>query len=211
MNFLFDLDGTLTDPKEGITKCVHYALAHFGIDEPDLNKLTKFIGPPLPAAFMEFYGLNKAQAEVALQAYRERFAPIGIFENRLYDGIFEMLSACKESGHKVALATSKPEIYAQRILEKYGIMHYFDVIVGSELDGRRGDKAEVIAEALLQLQYGESIMIGDRSHDIIGAKKCGVKSIGVQYGYAESGELETAGADYIVHDVLELKSLLNRF
>lgn len=205
---LFDLDGTLTDPKEGITKCVQYALKYFGI-EADTDDLVDFIGPPLLESFQKYYYLDDAQGQVALKKYRERFTDIGIFENGVYPGIAELLSHLQQQGRKIALATSKPGVYAQRILERYELMPYFDVVVGSEMDGRRTDKAEVIAEALRQLQvqppFNRSVlMVGDRLHDMIGAKKNGIDALGVYYGYAHDGELEKAGADVTVHSVAAL-------
>lgn len=210
---LFDLDGTLTDPKEGITKCVQYALSHFDIEVEDLNELMCFIGPPLVESFREFYGFDKAKAELAVEKYRERFKDIGIFENGVYDGVIELLKACKQAGKKLCLATSKPEVFAVRILNKYSMSEYFDEVVGSTLDGTINSKDEVICEAFRRLDISNDklksnvIMIGDRKHDILGAKKCGIESIGVRFGYAKEGELEEAGADYIVSTVSELKDL----
>lgn len=207
---LFDLDGTLTDPKEGITKSVQYALAHFGIEVKDLNELLCFIGPPLIESFQMFYGFSEEKALEATVKYRERYKDIGIFENGIYDGILELLDACKKAGKKLCLATSKPEIFAVRILERYGMAEYFDEAVGSTIDGSINTKDEVIREAFRRLGINSDedkarvIMIGDRKHDIIGAKKCGLSSIGVRFGYAEEGELEEAGADYIVATVDEL-------
>lgn len=210
---LFDLDGTLTDPKEGITKCVQYALAHFGIDVPNLDDLMCFIGPPLVDSFQMFYGFSEEKAEEAVVKYRERFKDIGIFENGVYDGVLEMLKACKAAGKTIGLATSKPEEFARRILDKYGMAEYFDEITGSTMDGRINAKSDVIMEAFRRMGIDDPdkkervIMVGDRKHDIIGAKQCGIESIGVRFGYAEEGELEAAGADYIVDTVEELKKL----
>lgn len=210
---LFDLDGTLTDPKEGITKCIQYALAHFGIEVKDLNQLMCFIGPPLIDSFQMFYGFSKEKAEEAVKKYRERFKDIGIFENGIYDGVLELLSECKKAGKTICLATSKPEEFAVRILEKYKMAEYFDEAVGSTMDGSINAKSEVINEAFRRLgidgneKKASTIMVGDRKHDIIGAKQCGIESIGVRFGYAEAGELEEAGADYIVDTVEELKNL----
>lgn len=211
--YLFDLDGTLTDPKEGITKCVQYALSYFGIQEPDLDRLLCFIGPPLHESFMVYYGFSEEKARAAVDKYRERFKTIGMYENGVYEGIPNMLELLSKSGKTLAVATSKPTVFAEPILEKYGIRQYFKKVVGSELDGTRSDKAEVIEEVLKQLSIpiekrSKVIMIGDRRHDILGAKKCGIASIGVQFGYAEDNELSDAGADYIVDTVEELKNLL---
>ena len=212
---LFDLDGTITDPKEGITKSVQYALEDFGIQEPDLEKLTCFIGPPLVQSFQEYYGFDEAEAQRAVQRYRQRFAEVGIFENGVYEGVHEMLSELNNAGKTLCLATSKPGVFAKKILEHYHLAPYFTVVVGSELDGRRSDKAEVIEEVLHRLAITESrekaVMVGDRRHDILGAKRCGLTSVGVSFGYAEPGELEKAGADYVVSSVAELGELLQSF
>lgn len=210
---LFDLDGTLTDPKEGITKCVQYALRSFHI-EAELDDLVDFIGPPLTESFQKYYGMTEDESVQAVVKYRERFSDTGIFENGVYPGISELLADLKQKGAKLAVATSKPEVYARRILEKYDLMAYFDVVVGSELDGRRVDKAEVIEEALRQLGIDNKegkrhiVMIGDRMHDMVGAIKNGIDGLGVYYGYAHEGELEEAGAVHTVRTVSELHSFL---
>lgn len=148
---LFDLDGTLTDPMVGITTCVQYALAAAGIEEPDLQKLTPFIGPPLKQSFMEFYDFSDEKAEQAVEKYRERFKDVGIFENEVYEGIPKLLSSLKKEGMLLSVASSKPEVFVKRILTHFSIDSYFDAVVGSELDGRRTDKKEVVAEALKRL------------------------------------------------------------
>ena len=211
---LFDLDGTLTDAKEGITKCVQYALKHFGI-EAKLNDLLCFIGPPLFDSFREYYNLDEENAKLAVEKYRERFKDIGIFENGVYDGIIDMLKCCKEMGYKIGLATSKPEEFARRILDKYLLTEYFDEITGSTMDGSRNTKTDVIKEAFVRMGINDELkaqvlMIGDREHDIEGAKNCAIESVGVRFGYAKEGELEAAGADYIVSTVEELEELLER-
>lgn len=208
---LFDLDGTLTDPKEGITKSVQYALSFFGIDEPDLDKLVGFIGPPLDESFMEYYGFDKETTWKAIDRFRQRFSEIGKFENKAFDGIHEMLSVLKQSGKRLAVSTSKPEVFALEILEKYKLIDFFDVVCGCELDGSRVNKAEVIEETFRRLKTAEresSVMVGDRIYDITGAKKCGIKSIGVKFGYAKEAELENSGADFIVDKIPELTELL---
>ena len=210
---LFDLDGTLTDPKEGITNCVKYALESVGITETNEQILMRFIGPPLVDSFMEFYGFNRQDALNLVAKYRERFAVTGIFENRLYDGVREMLRELKASGYIIALATSKPRVFAKRICEKYEIAEYFDIISGSELNGTNDYKNQVIEAILAELNSPDRkrvIMIGDRRQDIEGAKQCKIRSVGVRFGYAEEGELEKAGADYIVNDIEELKALLHK-
>lgn len=202
---LFDLDGTITDPKEGITKCVQYALSKFDIEE-ECDNLLSFIGPPLTDSFIDFYGFDKQKAELAIKYYRERYAKIGLFENSAIDGIHEVLEKLKNSGYTLAVATSKPTCFAISICEKYDFSKYFDIIMGSELDGTRTKKSEIIYEVLKQLNAKpeEVVMIGDRKYDIIGAKEVGTASIGVRFGYAEDGELEKAGADFIVGTPNEL-------
>ncbi len=211
---IFDLDGTLTDPKIGITTCVQYALKEFGIEETDPDKLTPFIGPPLKESFMEFYDMSEEQAKKAVEKYRERFAEVGLFENKVYAGIPDMLRLLKNRGAHLAIASSKPTVYVERILEHFHIKQYFEVIVGSELDGRRVNKDEVLREALRRLfghqriEYEKVLMIGDRKFDIEGAKSMNVESVGVAYGYGSVEELKDARADYIVLDVKELQKLL---
>lgn len=210
---LFDLDGTLTDSKEGIIKCVQYALKEIGIDEPDLNKLLPFIGPPLVWSFMNYYGLSENEAKKAVEKYRVRFSKVGLFENGVYEGIHNMLEKLTENGKVLAVATSKPYFFAEKILKKYDLEKYFDVVIGSELDGTRGKKSEVIEDALIKLSIDENkkkdvVMVGDREHDIIGAKDNGIKSVGVLFGYSAQDELSDAGADYIVSSVCELLRFL---
>lgn len=211
---LFDLDGTLTDPKIGITTCVQYALHHFGIEEPDLDKLEGFIGPPLADSFQEFYGFDEEQTKEAIRVFRERFSTVGLYENEIYPGIPEMLARLKNAGKKLAVASSKATVYVVKILQYFEIEQYFDVVVGSELNGTRTQKEEVIEEALRQLCHDDKaandkvVMIGDRKFDIQGAKEFGLISAGVSFGYAPPGELEQAGADYIVDTVAELEELL---
>lgn len=206
---LFDLDGTLTDPKEGITKCVSHALKYFGI-EKNPDELVCFIGPPLKEQFAEYANLSMAEAEKAVEIYRERFAPIGIFENKIYDGIIELLKELKDMGKTLAVATSKPHVFAQKIVEKYGMEPFFDIVVGSELDGTLTDKALVIEKTMgiLGASSENTIMIGDRSHDVIGAHKNNIPCIGVSYGYAEDGELENAGVCALAASPEELKEIL---
>ena len=210
---LFDLDGTLTDPKVGICTCVQHALKSFGIEEPDLDKLECFIGPPLKDSFMEFYGLSEADAVAAIEKYRERFSTVGKFENEIYQGIPELLKDMKDYGYHLAVASSKPECFVKDILEHFDIAQYFEVVVGSELDGGRTDKAEVIQEALNRLfHYGRIkkdriVMVGDRKFDVQGAKEMGVTSVAVGYGYGPAEELTEAAPDYLVNTVAELREL----
>ena len=213
---LFDLDGTLTDPKVGITTCVQYALKDLGIEEEDLSKLEPFIGPPLKDSFMEFYGLSEEQAEVAIAKYRERFQDVGLFENEVYEGIPQMLHTLQSKGIFLAVASSKPTVFVERILEHFNMRKYFKVVVGSELDGTRVNKDEVVQEALKQLfgdqpiKKEEIYMIGDRKFDVEGAKALGIESVGVAYGYGSMEELKEAKADFIVRTVEELEKFLLR-
>lgn len=207
---LFDLDGTLTDPKEGITKCVQHALRHFGI-EKECEELECFIGPPLKEQFMAYASLTEEEGEKAVEIYRERFAPIGLFENRIYDGILSMLDNLKKQGKILAVATSKPHVFANKIAEKYGISPYLTLLEGSELDGRNTDKALVIENAMKKLGATpeNTVMVGDRIHDCEGALKNGIKCIGVSFGYAQEGELQSGGAEIIANSVGELLQILS--
>lgn len=208
---LFDLDGTLTDPKLGITKSVAYALDKMGIVNVDLESLRRFIGPPLQDSFMEYYGFSEEKSKKAVEYFREYFRENGIFENEIYDGIKKLLEDLKNRGLTLAVATSKPQVFAEKVLEYFEIKQYFTSIVGSELNGNRSKKAEVIQCVLDELRIinkEEAIMIGDREHDIIGANTMGIDSIGVRFGYAEGDELERAGATYIVKTVSDLNKLL---
>ena len=208
---LFDLDGTLTDPKLGITKSVAYALKSYGIQVDDLDSLQKFIGPPLQESFVKYYGFSEEQGAEAVEKYREYFKPYGIYENKVYDGVENMLAELVKCGKKVILATSKPTVFANVILEYFHLDKYFTCAVGSELDGSRVKKGEVITEALRQAGVTDkslAVMIGDREHDILGAKENGIDSIGVLYGYGDRAEHEAAGAGMIVESVEELLQYL---
>jgi len=208
---LFDLDGTLTDPKIGITKSTQYALAHFGINTENPDDLCKHIGPPIRTSFKE-YGLTDAEVEEAVSKYRERFVDVGIYENTMYQGVDEMLQKLQDSGKTLILATSKVAAYAQIILEHFNLAKFFTFVSGSELNGDRSEKSEVIQYALDQNNISDlskCIMIGDRKYDIVGAKAIGIDSIGVLYGYGDYEELSQAGADHIVKDVDALSDLLH--
>lgn len=199
--YLFDLDGTLTDPGEGITNSVMYALKKMGIDPPDRKELYRFIGPPLSESFQKFYGFSHDDALKAVEYYREYFRPKGILENRLYDKIPEVLAALKARGKIVCLATSKPEEFAITILKHFDLYRYFDFIGGATMDGSRGKKADIIAYVLEGMNItdrSEVLMIGDREHDILGAAANGIASAGVLYGYGDLEELRQAGADHII-------------
>ena len=211
-SILFDLDGTLTDAAPGITNSVKYALSKFGIDETDDNKLRKFLGPPLISSFMEFYGFSKEKAQQAVEYYREYFVPHGIFENEVYSGIPKLLQKLKADGKTLIIATSKPETFAVQIAEHFEIDSYFDLIAGANLDHTRSKKAQGIEYALETLgilDRAHAVMIGDREHDIKGAKKTGLRSIGVLYGYASPGELENAGADFTANSPEELYTIIS--
>ncbi len=217
---LFDLDGTLTDPKEGICKCVQYALKAQNIDEPDLDKLEPFIGPPLKNSFMDFYGMDEEHAIAAVEKYRERFSTIGLYENELYPGMKECLQSFKSHGIKLAVASSKPKEFVDRILKHFQIEEYFDVVCGSEKNGKKVEKPDVMREAISKLfhvreesvadkskniiPWDDILMVGDRKFDVEGAKAFGIKCVGVSYGYATEGELEAAGADFITDELEEL-------
>ncbi len=208
---LFDLDGTLTDPAEGITNSVIYALKKMGITPPSKKELLKFIGPPLDESFKKYFGLSKSQALKAVDIYREYFAPKGLFENNIFDGIYDMLDELKKSGKVIVLATSKPIVFADKILKHFNIYDFFDLTVGSNLDGSLTDKAEVIKTALEKLNISNKenvVMVGDRLHDVIGGKKNGLFTVGVTFGYGSENELKNAGADKIVHSVKQLKDFL---
>ena len=207
---LFDLDGTLTDPKEGITKCVQYGMRALGYDEPDLDRLEVFIGPPLHEMFMEYCSFTPSQADRAVEKYRERFRDRGMFENRLYGGIPELLSALRERGLRLGVATSKPWVFAEPILSHFGIREYFEIVTGSELSGERVKKSDVIEEAVRRFGVGKDqvLMVGDRKHDIFGAREAGVKSLGVLYGYGSREELLSAGAARLAGSVEELSRML---
>lgn len=208
---LFDLDGTLTDPKEGITKSVQYALSKINIWEADLDALEPFIGPPLQVTFKELYGLNDSQIHQAISYYRERFKEKGMFENQVYQGIPQLLEMLRHTGYELAVATSKPTVFATAILEHFKLDQYFTCIVGSNLDGTRSAKGEVIEEALRQMSVvnrENCMMIGDRLHDMVGAAQNNIESIGVTYGYGTFEELEEAGATIIAGSVDELRNAL---
>ncbi len=189
---LFDLDGTITDSKEGIINCFRYALDFFGVDGSDETKLMQVMGPPLKESFMQLYGLTEDQAHVALGKYRERYTDIGIYENKLYDGIKQVLAGCKKAGYRIALATSKPEIFSVRIIRHFGLEQYFDLVTGASLDESRSTKEAVISYILAALELTDKsrvVMIGDRKHDLIGAQVCGIDAVGVLYGYGSWEEL----------------------
>lgn len=193
---LFDLDGTLTESGEGITKCVQYALEKLGKPESDLKKLEVFIGPPLMEQFMKYAGLDEETARRAVEYYRERYSTTGIFENRPYPGVEEMLQELKRKKYLLAVASSKPEYFVKQILDYFHLTEYFDEIVGSELNGSRTNKTEVIEETLRRLGLDKHreqvIMVGDKEHDVLGARAAGLECVAVSYGYGTEEEITAA-------------------
>ncbi|MCM3454821.1 HAD family hydrolase [Heyndrickxia oleronia] len=208
---LFDLDGTLSDPKMGITKSVQYALEKMNIVEPNIDKLECFIGPPLQVSFAEYYNFDEKNTQKAIDLYRERFKEKGMYENELYKDIPQLLKSLKEQQYTLVVATSKPTVFSEQILKYFNIEQYFDLIVGSNLDGTRTSKTEIIQYILDKYnehKLDDFIMIGDRKHDIIGANNTGIDSIGVTYGYGSYEELSNSNPSYIVNSVMELKNIL---
>ena len=208
---LFDLDGTLTDSMLGITNCAMYALEKFGIYPESREELYPYIGPPLIYSFMTFHGLSSEQAERAVVYYRERYADAGWRENRVFDGIPELLSTLKERGVHLMVATSKPEVYTQRILEYYNLSQYFSFVAGCTLDGQRSAKAEVIAyirKRYPAINEENTVMVGDRKYDVEGAHSQGLPALGVLFGYGDREEMDAVGADFIAADMAELQKLL---
>jgi phosphoglycolate phosphatase len=209
-NIFLDLDGTLTDSGEGIMNSVAYSLKKFGIEETNREKLRTFIGPPLFASYMREYGFDHEKALLAVDYYREYFAPKGLYENSVYEGIPELLGDLKAAGARLYLATSKPEPYATEIVKHFGLYDYLDGLFGSTMTEERTKKEDVIAYALENtgIDKADVVMIGDRNHDIIGAKLNGLASIGVLFGYGDRAELESAKADYIADTVEDLRQIL---
>ena len=208
---LFDLDGTLTDPGLGITSSVAHALRKAGITPPPLPELYPFIGPPLVDSFVKYYGMTEDEGRTAVTWFREYFRDRGIFENEVYEGIDAMLSHLRAAGKTLVLATSKPEEFAKRILDHFSLSAYFTCVTGASMDESLSRKSDVIALALRRCppaDLSRTVMVGDRLHDIEGAKQNGLPSIGVLYGYGSREELEDAGADEIAATVAELEQLL---
>ncbi|AUS85881.1 phosphoglycolate phosphatase [Lysinibacillus sp. YS11] len=208
---LFDLDGTLSDPKIGITKSVQHALQKAGVMVNDLDELEPFIGPPLQVSFQEIYGFNDTQITRAIRDYRERFTERGMFENKLYEDIPALLAHLKQQGYILTIATSKPTVFAEQIIKYFQLESYFDLVVGSHLDGSRSAKGEIIAEVLQQLDSypkEQFIMIGDRKYDLIGARENQIDAIGVTYGFGSLEELKNEEPTYIVDHVNDLLKYL---
>ena len=209
--FLFDLDGTLTDPGLGITRSAMHALDKFGIHVTDKTELYAFIGPPLADSFKNFYGFSDSKAQEAVTIFRERYREVGLFENEVYDGIPELLKELKVRNVTVALATSKPHEFAVRILEHFDLLKYFDYVSAASMDGRIGKKADIIANLLNDMHVADTdsvIMIGDRYHDVEGAKANNLKSAGVLWGYGSEEELREAGASVVFAKPEDLLSLV---
>ena len=205
--YFFDLDGTLTNPAQGITNSFKHAFKELGLEIPSYETLCTFIGPPLVSTFKNYCGFNDEQAQDAVKKYREYFGKKGLFENEVIEGIPELLaSLCNQHKHLV-VATSKPEEYAKQILQHFDLDKYFDHICGSLMDETRSKQSEVIEYALETCgkpDKSEVVMMGDREHDIFGAKECGLKSCGVLFGFGNEEEFKAAGADYIVKNVEDI-------
>ncbi len=207
---LFDLDGTLTDPALGITNSVQYALRRFGVEEPDRTKLYPFIGPPLTESFRKYYGWSEEQAHAGLLAYREYFSAAGIYENEVYEGIPALLHDARRAGYRVIMATSKPEMYAHRLMQHFGLSEYFTCIAGADMAETRVAKTDVIRYAMARagIVPAEAVMVGDRRFDVEGGRALGMYTVGVLFGYGGRDELESAGADVLAETVAELRRIL---
>ncbi len=208
---LLDLDGVISDPKEGITKSIDYALRSFGIVTESLDSLKRFIGPPLFDSFVQYYGFSSRQAEEAMRQYRVYFKEKGIYENYMYDGMGELLKNLYQAGKKLILATSKPTEFSSQIIERYGVLDYFEDICGSTMDNSRTSKGDVIRYAMGRNRItdpNEAIMVGDRKYDILGARENKMDCIAVLYGYGSREEVDACSPAYLVRDVNELNALL---
>ena len=213
MNLLFDLDGTLTDPFPGITRCIAYAMERVGVPAPPAEQLRWCIGPPLKHSLAQLLATDDAaRVEEALALYRGRFGTVGLVENEVYDGIPAVLAALNEAGHTLVVATAKPAVFARRIVDHFGLRRYFKTTYGSELDGTRADKARLIAHILQKESFdtAQSVMIGDRAYDMIGAKENGLSRCGVLWGYGSQDELERSGAQTVVATPSELIPAIRR-
>jgi phosphoglycolate phosphatase len=212
-NILFDLDGTLTDPAEGIIKCYEHSLSRLNVSVPPPEELAKFIGPPIRATFAAVLQSSDCSLiEEAVAIYRERFSTVGLFENSVYEGVPRMLTELQTAGHKLFVATSKPQVFAERILNHFSLDSYFIKVHGNELNGRLDDKADLVSELIAEhhLRRNETMMVGDRRHDIAAAKRNCITSLGVTYGYGSEEELTEAGADDVCHQPEEVVQLINR-
>ena len=210
-NILFDLDGTISNSKEGITKCVQYALQSFDIYEENLSKLESFIGPPLVDSFMKYYNFSETKAKEATKKYRQRYSEIGVHEAEIYPNVEECLIELKNRNFFIGLASSKPENFCKTVLKDFNIIQYFDDIVGATLDGKISSKKDVLEEVFSRnnnLKKEDSLLIGDTVYDILGAKYIGIPCIGVSYGFGKVEEMKKAEATTIIDDILELVDLL---
>lgn len=208
---LFDLDGTITDPGMGITNAVAYTYEKYGIAVPPRQELYRYIGPPLKDCFAQFCGFSDEEATRAVSVYREYYGDKGLYENEVYEGMEELLKQLRADGKILLTATSKPEPFAVKILEHYGLAKYFDFIGGATFDPSRSKKGDVIAYVLKKwgiTDLSKAVMIGDRKHDVIGAKENGLDSIGVLYGYGNLEEMQEAGATYIAQTVADILPLI---
>lgn len=204
---IFDLDGTITDPKDGITKSAAYALEAFGYGSVEPYSLDWFIGPPLHKSFMEYTGCTEDEGMRLVEKYRERYRTIGVHENILYPGIKALLEYLRSAGKILAVASSKPTVFVNQILDDFGLKEYFTVIEGSDLAGKHVEKEDVLSSALSKLG-NDAVMVGDRKFDIDAAHALGIQAIGVSYGYARAGELEEAGADCIASTPDDVRSAI---
>lgn len=208
---LFDLDGTLTDSQDGIMNAIEYSLKTYGITVQDRNSLRPFLGPPLSESMQKYYGFDRIKAVEAVERFREYYNTRGLFENRVYPGVETMLKTVRDAGCRLFVATSKPEQVAQEILEHFGLAEYFDYIGGATPDDSRVKKADVVRYVLDMAKIArplEAVMVGDRKHDILGARQNGLESVGVLYGYGDRQELEEAGADYLAEQVADIAKFL---
>lgn len=206
---LFDLDGTLTDSTEGIVRCLEYALERMGFDIPEDKN--KFLGPPLYRSFAEFCGMNEEQVNEAVRIFRERYSTVGLFENRVYEGVPEMLKRLRDGDKRIMVATSKPEVYAVRIFDRFGLSQFFEIVGGANINGTRNDKDEVIEYVLEKAGISDRssvLMIGDRRQDVIGAHKTGLKCMGILWGFGSIEELTEAGADFIAETPVKAADML---
>ncbi|WP_297960481.1 HAD hydrolase-like protein [uncultured Ruminococcus sp.] len=206
---LFDLDGTLTDSTEGILNCLRYALERMGFEYPE--DTNRFLGPPLYFSFAEFCGMNGEQVQEAVRIFRERYSVTGLFENRVYEGIPEMLDRLKKSGKRLMVATSKPEVYAVRIFDRFGLSQFFEIVGGADINGTRNNKDEVIEYVLARADAADRsrvLMIGDRRQDVDGAHSTGIECMGILWGFGSAEELTEAGADFIAQTPREAADML---
>lgn len=211
---LFDLDGTLTNPFIGISQSVQYALKKMGMDVPQTDELHSFVGPPIQESFVQKCHMTEPEVKMAISYYRERYTDKGIFENEIYPGIEQLLGLLKDQGYQLIIATSKPTVFAERIAAHFGLDQYFDHIIGSFLDGNRSNKEAIINHIIAlypENRPADFLMVGDRMHDIIGAHKAGIDSIGVLYGYGSEGELRQSKPLFLAESIGELVSIFEAF